>query len=275
MNDMAIDTRPATAAFDAAAGVYDAAFSFSQTGMLQRQRVHHFLQKHIAALKGSSVLELNCGTGEDALWMAGQGCVVTATDQSAGMIAQLKDKLQAAPGPEVLPMQCAFDELAQKIPLGKYPFVLSNFGGLNCISPGELAALAATLYHITAKEALLALVVMSKKCWWEQLYYRLKGNRQAAKRRQSNGPVNVSFGSSTLPVWYYHPADIEKAFSAGFTKLYQKPVGFFLPPSYMEGYFKKHKTLLKLLYGLEKLFAHFSWQVPCSDHYLIVLKRKE
>jgi SAM-dependent methyltransferase len=263
------------AAFDAAAGSYDDNFSFSQTGMQQRKRVYYFLDKKIAALAGKNILELNCGTGEDAIWMAENGSTVTATDLSANMIAMLEKKLAQQPQLRVKTMQCGFDEVKEKSAGSSYDFVLSNFGGLNCISSEALERLSAQLHSITNDGASIALVIMSKKCWWENWYFWLKGSRKDSSRRRQPGPVTVNIEGNNQLVWYYNPADIEKAFSAAFTKLYTRPVGLFLPPSYMEGYFSKRKGLLKLLNGFEKLFARFSFLSAYADHFLIVLKRKE
>jgi SAM-dependent methyltransferase len=262
------------AAFDAAAGSYDDDFSFSQTGILQRKRVHYFLRKEIVALSGKNVLELNCGTGEDAIWMAGNGCTVTATDLSANMITVLRKKLAQQPLLRVKPMQCGFADLQEKLAGSKYDFVLSDFGGLNCISYEALQNLSAQLHSITHAGATVALVIMSKSCWWENWYFGLKGKKREAGRRQQPGPVDVNVHGSSQAVWYYNPAEIEKAFSAEFAKLYTRPVGLFLPPSYMEGYFSKRKGLLKLLNGLEKLFSRFSFLSAYADHFLIVLKKK-
>jgi SAM-dependent methyltransferase len=261
------------AAFDAAADRYDEDFSFSQTGILQRKRVHYFLQKQIAAIAGKNILELNCGTGEDAIWMAKQGCNVTATDLSANMAGVLEKKLAQQPQLPIKTMQCGFDEIKEKSAGSKYDFVLSNFGGLNCISSEALERLSAQLHGITNADATIALVIMSKKCWWEKWYFWLKGSKRESKRRQQAGPLTVNVNGNNQLVWYYNPAEIEKAFSAGFTKQYTKPVGLFLPPSYMEGYFKKKKGLLRLLYGLEKLSINFSFLSAYADHFLIVLKR--
>jgi SAM-dependent methyltransferase len=261
------------AAFDAAADRYDDDFSFSQTGMLQRKRVHCFLQKDIAALAGKNILELNCGTGEDAIWMAEQDCHVTATDISANMIGVLKEKIIQQPQLLIRTMQCGFDEIKEKSAGSKYDFVLSDFGGLNCIGSEALERLSIQLQSITNAGGTIALVIMSKKCRWEKWYFLMKGKKKESRRRQQAGPVNVNINGSNQLVWYYNPAEIEKVFSAAFTKLYTKPVGLFLPPSYMEGYFKKRKGLLKLLYGLEKLLANFSFLSAYADHFLIVLKR--
>jgi ubiquinone/menaquinone biosynthesis C-methylase UbiE len=264
-----------TAAFDAAAASYDAEFSFSQTGMLQRKRVHYFLQNRVAALTGKQILELNCGTGEDAIWMAATGCRVTATDLSANMIDMVQKKAAAQPQLTIKAMQCGFDEVAAKLSGNQFDFVLSNFGGLNCISNDALEKFSVQLHNITKAGSTVALVIMSNKCWWEKWYFWLKGQKQAMYRRQQAAPLAVQVHGSKQLVWYYHPAEVEKACSKAFIKLYTRPVGLFLPPSYMEGYFKKKKGLLMLLYGLEKIFGNFSFLSAYADHYLIVLKRKD
>ncbi len=263
------------AAFDAAAASYDDTFSFSQTGMLQRKRVHYFLQKHIAALGGKNILELNCGTGEDAIWMAEHGCTVTAADLSANMIAVLEKKSAQQPPLSIKALQCGFDEVAEKLAGNRYDFVLSNFGGLNCISGEALKTLSTQLHGITNAGATIALVIMPKKCWWEKFYFMLKGSKKTGRRRRQVSPLDVNVNGNSQLVWYYNPVEIEKAFSAAFTKLYTRPVGLFLPPSYMEGYFSRKKGMLKILYGLEKLFGGFSFLSAYADHFLIVLKRKE
>jgi SAM-dependent methyltransferase len=262
------------ATFDNAAASYDEEFSFSHTGMLQRKRVHYFLQKKVAALAGKKVLELNCGTGLDAIWLATNGCKVTATDASANMIAVLEDKLTQQPELCVKAMPCGFDETGQKLAGRTFDFVLSNFGGINCADSKTLKQLSAQLHSITNPGAAIALVVMPKKCWWENMYFRLKGNRKERNRRQQPGPLHVNIHGNNQLVWYYEPADIEQNFSATWTIVYTRPIGFFLPPSYMEAYFKKKKILLTLLYGLEKVFGHFAFLSNYADHFLIVLKRK-
>src|SRR3954447_11979042 len=63
--------------FDAVADSYDAQFTHTTIGALMREVVWRRLGARFAA--GSRVLEMNCGTGEDALWMARRGVNVLAT----------------------------------------------------------------------------------------------------------------------------------------------------------------------------------------------------
>src|ERR1043166_6681556 len=80
------------AAFDIMAADYDTAFSRSLTGDCQRSQVYEWLSDFIKDKKELNILEINCGTGDDALWLASLGHSVIATDISAAMIAEAKDK---------------------------------------------------------------------------------------------------------------------------------------------------------------------------------------
>jgi SAM-dependent methyltransferase len=81
-------------AFDRMAASYDASFTGSAIGTLMRQAAWRRLDACFAP--GSHVLELNCGTGEDALYLARRGVRVTAIDASAGMLERAGDKIARA-----------------------------------------------------------------------------------------------------------------------------------------------------------------------------------
>src|SRR5262249_13745568 len=68
------------AAFDAVAHRYDAEFSDRWLGETLRRQVWRELAPLVKP--GSHVLDLGCGTGEDAVWLAGRGARVCATDAS-------------------------------------------------------------------------------------------------------------------------------------------------------------------------------------------------
>src|SRR5215470_4831066 len=84
MSSMAEALEPATAAFDTAAASYDAEFSDTVPGHWLRELVWSRLSPYIRP--GMNVLDLGCGTGEDALWFARRGCRVTAVDKSRAML---------------------------------------------------------------------------------------------------------------------------------------------------------------------------------------------
>ncbi|HVQ63229.1 MAG TPA: hypothetical protein VMT78_01770, partial [Terriglobia bacterium] len=59
---------PSALAFEAIAGVYDDVFSDSPIGRAQRRAVWNEMDREFR--EGQSILEINCGTGIDALHLA-------------------------------------------------------------------------------------------------------------------------------------------------------------------------------------------------------------
>src|SRR4051812_40651344 len=112
-------------AFDSAACVYDEEFTNTPIGRLQRTRVLKFLS-HGLKDEGLIILEINCGTGEDAIWLAGQGHNVTATDASAKMIEGTRQKIagQKSAG-KVSAMQLSFSDLKDYFSDEKFDLIFS------------------------------------------------------------------------------------------------------------------------------------------------------
>ena len=70
-------------AFDHTAKSYDDAFTHTAIGKLQREMVWSYLEATFKDKFPSNVLELNCGTGEDAVFFARHGSKVLSTDVSS------------------------------------------------------------------------------------------------------------------------------------------------------------------------------------------------
>jgi SAM-dependent methyltransferase len=81
-------------AFDALAAEYDASFTATPLGTLLREAVWRRLDACFAP--GDRVLELACGTGEDAVHLARRGVRVTAIDASPAMVETARRKVAAA-----------------------------------------------------------------------------------------------------------------------------------------------------------------------------------
>ena len=83
-----------TAPFDAVADEYDARFTNSLIGRAQRESVWREMDRLFRP--GQRVLEINCGTGVDALHLAARGIQVVACDASPEMIAVARRRLDAS-----------------------------------------------------------------------------------------------------------------------------------------------------------------------------------
>jgi len=286
--------------FDAVAQEYDAAFSHTAIGRLLRERVWYctggFSRRNPAAKAAGTILELNCGTGEDAIWLAKQGFQVLSTDASPEMVAIAQTKIAREGLAESASVQiCSFAEI-QHLPEGNFDLIFSNFGGLNCVSPKELEQLGAVFFQKLNPGGKFIAAVMGRYCWWEILYFLLKMKPRAAFRRFSKKPVNARLDAqTTIPTWYYAPSEFEhlvrgrktlagrekskfkdpkSEFQFNSLRSTVKPIGFWIPPSYLNPFFEKRPRLLGFLNFLEKTFAP-SWLAFAADHFLICIETKK
>lgn len=261
--------------FNSIAVAYDDDFTNSVTGKSQRRRVHFYLKKLVEQYKINTVLELNCGTGEDAVWLAKQGCKVLATDISETMIAVATQKVQKEGLQGHIDCQTLdIGSLDQLNGVHQYDLIFSDFGGLNCLGPKDLRDLTPTIKRLLKPGGFFVGVIMSRFCWWETLFFSLKREfKKAWRRRTKEGILAALDATTTVHTWYYSPKEFYQLFAKELMYNKSHPIGFMLPPSYLDDRFKNRPFLMKVLVKLEKwtpaVFA------GCSDHYMIVLKAKK
>jgi len=254
--------------FDKHAKNYDAVFTNSMIGKAQRNRVYHFLNKYILSEKKLNILELNCGTGEDANYLAKLGHQVLATDISEEMINVAKEKHQHK---NLKFQQLDITKITSEIFTKKFDLIFSNFGGFNCLSKNEIANFFSVSENLLNPKGEMALVIMPKLCWWEWLYFSIKGDFKKAKRRNTDEFVYANVEGVQVPTWYYNPKEIESLANINYTKTIVKPIGIAIPPSYLEPFFTNKKWWLKLLIWKEKWLSSSFW-AKYSDHFLIIFQ---
>lgn len=263
-----------TAIFDILAQNYDADFTASQIGRLQRKRVWSFLNPVLKeAGRPLRILEINCGTGEDALQLAASGHSVIATDASAVMIEKAQAKLND-PATASLDLQfivSPFSELYHLLAHEKFDLIFSDFGGLNCIERTDLRQLAHDLSFLTNEGGHIFFVLMAPYCLWEIFYYGIRGKFKTAFRRlrRSSG---FTINDTTMPVYYYRPGTIKKLFSPAFSHFQKQPIGLFIPPSYLEERFRYDTGNLERLNRREEKFSSPLFSA-FADHYCAIFKR--
>jgi len=256
-----------TPAFDHIADHYDDAFTMSETGKLQRRRIMDYVEKTILKTGHCSILELNCGTGEDAIRFYNAGHEVLATDISAGMISVAKGKTGPGDLKGLTFMQISFAEIPQDKMRGKYDLVFSNFGGLNCIDEIELERLFKAVKETLKPGGRFVGVIMPRFCLWEMVYFFLKGRFREAFRRKGSGPAEVTLQGVPVKTWYYSPKQI-KRLAGNMEMVAIRPIGLALPPSGLESFFKNRKRVLKFLFWLEKMIGRNAFFARISDHFL-------
>ncbi|HLP51670.1 MAG TPA: class I SAM-dependent methyltransferase [Chitinophagales bacterium] len=253
--------------FDDYAAGYDGHFTHSNIGRLQRRQAWDVF----ASLKlyNQNILEINCGTGEDAAHLSAEGNTVTGTDASAEMIKQASQK-----NPSIKFEQATFLQLKEKLGNSKFDLIFSNFGGLNCVPVDELKKLSSDFAGLLNDRGKLFVVVMGRKCKWEQIYFLLKGEREEAFRRKQNIGIKTTINGNTFNTYYYSPKEFITLFAPDFEIELVRPIGLFIPPSYLEPFFKKHTLTLKALNWLDKIFGGFGFIANHADHFVLVMTKK-
>lgn len=258
--------------FDQTAHGYDQEFTGTQVGRLQRAVTHRFLKEWTAEEHPRSVLELNCGTGEDALWMAQQGMHVTATDLSAEMVEITTRKVE---GTQVQVVQASIQDIRRALPHATFDLVWSNFGGLNCLAENEIQAAVQALHHLLNPNGRFVAVVMGRFCAWETLYFTAKLRLRQAWRRQRKGPVPAQLAAGVYQdTYYYSPRKFERLFAPHFIPQRRMAIGAYLPPSYLDPFFTQRPKLLARMARWEDRAYHQRFPATFSDHFLVAFRRK-
>jgi SAM-dependent methyltransferase len=254
--------------FDAVATDYDSKFTQSTIGQYLRAAVWRRLDA--AFRPGERVLELNCGTGEDALHLAERGVRVLATDNSRRMLAETRAKIDRAglaQAVEVAPLAIEDLALGQARPLGPFDGVLSNFGGLNCVD--NLAGVARGLAGIVRPGGRALLCMMGPAVPWEWGWYLAHGQPRKAARRLRRGGAEWQ----GLTVRYPTAGKVRQTFAPHFVQRRVAGLGVLVPPTYAQAWAAWHPRLLATLDRWERrveTIPPFPW---LGDHFLIEFER--
>jgi SAM-dependent methyltransferase len=252
-------------AFDALAADYDAQFTYSTIGTLMRQAIWRRLDVHFHP--GQRVLELNCGTGEDAVYLGQRGVRVLATDLSREMVALTRRKVAEAGLVDSIEVQQLGLEHLDELDRPPFDGALSNFGGLNCVT--DLSAVARSLARQLRPGACVLLCIMGPLVPWEWAWFLWHGQPGAAFRRLRPGGI----AWRGLTIHYPSLRMLQRAFSPAFRRQRASAVGALLPPPYMERWLVKHPRLLKHLNRWERRLETWPPLPWLADHYLLELER--
>lgn len=286
---------PTVAPFDAEAATYDDAFTATRLGRWLRDLVRPRLAA--AFPPGSRVLELGCGTGEDAVWLGRRGVHVVATDAAPRMVQATRAKAARwGVADRVHPLVLRAEDLPPRsalhhrlsaighppsaigyrpsaIRLLPFDGAFSNFGGLNCVA--DLRPVAQALAAWLRPGGTVTLVLMGPWCPWETVWYLAHGQPRLAVRRWRSGGATARIGGQTLRVFYPTPAQVAAAFAPLFRVTGQQAIGALLPPSYLSGLVDGYPAVFATLAAWEPRVAARWPFTHLNDHYLLELTRTE
>ena len=184
-------------AFSRKALVYDA-FGENHINLARMRRKFY---DHIQSVMppGGHLLEINAGTGQDAVELVDRGFRVHATDFAPGMLAQIEEKIaHLGLGDRLTVQALSFTELA-RVDGGPYDGLYSNSGGLNCIA--DLTAVTRHLPDILKPGARITWVIMPRVCPWEVAV--IPKDPRVGTRRWHRGGILAHVEGVHFMTYYY------------------------------------------------------------------------
>jgi ubiquinone/menaquinone biosynthesis C-methylase UbiE len=198
------------------------------------------------------LLELNAGTGIDAAFFAGRGQIVHAIDIAPGMLEHLAAKIDQLHLSDRLTYQAlSFTDLDQ-VKGAPFDYILSNFGGLNCIA--DLTLVARHLSQVLRPGGIITWVIMPPICPWEMALI-LKGQFKIATRRWSRHGTLAHVEGVRFTTWYFTPPQVLTALGPRFRLLRLEGLSVFTPPADRVEFPRRFPRLYRALVNLDETLA--------------------
>jgi SAM-dependent methyltransferase len=276
MNQMPVgQIRFFPAPFDAVADRYDETFTASKIGQAQRTSVWKELEKVFRPK--DRVLELGCGTGVDARFLALRGITVFACDSSPLMIAAAQRNIEELTSPGEGPVHLGvlrIEEISSLRKQGLFDGVFSNFGALNCIE--DLRSLAIDLATLVKPGSPLVLCLMGPCCVWEIAWYLAERKPRKAFRRLRRGGVSTQLADGAIVHVHYPTVRwLKRAFFPEFRLKSMKGIGVLVPPSYGERWAARFPRLFDICLRADSVLGSCPGIRILADHILLKFERVE
>jgi ubiquinone/menaquinone biosynthesis C-methylase UbiE len=160
---------------------------------------------------GQRVLDLSCGTGIDALFLAGLGVHVAGIDISPGMIQQPETKARRL-GLSDMILTSVHDiaELSTWHADDDFDGIISAFAGLSTIP--DLQSVATEAAHLLRPGGFCVVHMLNRFCLWTWLDLVRHMRWQEAHRARGRSTMLASIGGIPIEHYVYFPRETYRRF---------------------------------------------------------------
>lgn len=251
--------------WDQTAETYDQVFPETLVGRAQRGAVWTELDR--AFHSGQRVLELNCGSGIDAVHLAEKGIRVLACDLSPRMIEVAGRRSVASDVATLTDFRAIpTEEIAQLIPEGPFDGAFSNFSGLNHVE--DLPRVARDLGQLLRPRAQVLVCMVGRTAPWEVMWQLAHRNPKMAMRRLRPQLVNPK-----MKAYYPSVRGIARAFEPNFRLRHWQGIGIAVPPTCMERWARRFPAVLKGMVYADRWLTHCPGVRALGDCVLLHFER--
>lgn len=232
-----------------------------------RGKVYRHLERVVPA--GSRILELNAGTGTDAVHLASRGFRVHATDIAPGMLARLREKVARLGLEDRLSVQeCSFLDL-DRVAGAPFDAVFSDLGGLNCTP--DVGPVIESVRSLLRPGGTVVWVVMPRICLWE-LAFAFAGQFGFAFRRLSRHGTRAHLEGRHFDVFYFSPKEIVAAFGPDFELLAIEGLSVITPTAESKNLARRHRLVYRALAWLDDRVAPHAPMSGWGDFFIVSLR---
>ena len=262
-------------AFDAIASRYDDMFSAAANPLIamMRERVMRAVDRHFP--EPATLIEIGCGTGEDAVALLERGHRVVACDPAPTMLATARAKVAAtrAGDARIEFIHGSVEAIADGWSARGRAVdgVFSNFAPLNCEL--SLAPLRLLLERALRRGGRFIAVVLPQICPLEVALFMARAEPRAALRRFRRDAI-ADVEGQRFAMKYYGATDFDRALGAGFRRVETRSLGLFLPPLGFGNAFARVPGLLTALGAVEDRVSALPGLRRMGDHVLLVYERE-
>ena len=264
--------------YDLLAPTYDEDVGVNPIG----EQMRRAFRKHLAQAfsRAHRVLEIGCGTGIDALWLAQLGMEVVATDISQEMLKRAVAKAEALGLRDLVQTRRM---AASEIGVLGEEFGPEAFDGAYCHAGAmnmdpNLREVPHQLAHLLQRQGLFVCSVINKTSLFEIVFYlAVLRPRKAFRRLNRVVPIPISrrdpLNRYVVPTRFYSPAEVGCIFEADFSVVGTQGLQVFLPPSNLADEYEQLRPLFVPLEQIEEWLSTHRPMNAWGHHTIITLQR--
>lgn len=264
-------------AFDQVAPGYEALYGPDGNPLMRRLRQDNLARLLDTFPAGSRLLEIGCGTGEEALALARAGRQVLAIDVSPQMAARTAARArQDGLAGRVTALALPAAGLAALQPRQPFDGAYASFGALNC--EPDLDRFAGALAAVLPPGAAFVTTVMARWAPVEVLWHLAhlqpgKATRRWAPRWQPAAIESSPGQRVQVQVRYFSVGELARTFAPAFALASQLACLLLLPPPYLPDLYSKHRRFFTRLEPWERrLRGRWPWN-QMGDHLALTFRR--
>ncbi len=257
-------------AFDRAAAGYDGLAGNNE--LIQRMRAQMWQTLTSTFPQGARLLDLGCGTGIDAAYLAARGYSVLATDWSPAMVERTRARLADAGLAQRASTRVLGIHELDRLQGEAFDGIYSDLGALNCAP--DLRHVARACAALLRPGGHIVASVIGRICPWEIAYYVAHARWKRAVVRWSRAAVAVPLNGETVWTRYFTPRQFYGAFADDFALTYYRGMRICAPPPYMLGVDRRLRPLCALAEWLDSRAGALPIVRNAGDHFVMVLTKR-